>query len=95
MLTETSLAADWRAHVSYCRDAGIEVDREISFAVSIADLFEIPDDMPLIPAVCAAMETPTRLDDPESMARTRQVALAAGREMLDCTSVVTLYNNRR
>jgi hypothetical protein len=44
----------------------------------VADLLELPDDTLFEDAFCAAAMTPTRLDDPASIAATRKVALAAG-----------------
>lgn len=76
---DTTVAADWRAAMKLAHEIGEPVDRDFQLAMLVADLFEIPDDMPLLPAVCAAMTTPTRLDDPASVARTREIALAAGR----------------
>jgi hypothetical protein len=81
-LNETTDAATWRAYVSVCRDEGIKLDPHVEFAVTVADLFEVPDDMSLLPAVCAAMATPTRLDDPASMAHTKAIAHAAGHSRL-------------
>jgi hypothetical protein len=78
IIDDKTLAGDVRAGVSFDRDNGVPVDSDISFVLAIADLLEIPDDMPLMPAVSAAMSTPTRLDDPDSVAYTRNVAIAAG-----------------
>ena len=75
-------AAAWRAYVSMCRDNGIKPDPLVALHVSIADFLEIPDDMPLLPAVEAAIYTQTDLADPASVAYTKQVAHAAGRGKL-------------
>src|SRR5262245_16389505 len=37
------------------------VHRDIAFALAVADLLELPDDLPLMPAVMAAISTPTCL----------------------------------
>ena len=76
---ENALAGDWREEVLHCRDKG---NREIAFAVAVADLLQLPDDLPLMPAVTAAMSVPTRLSDRASLAHLRAVAHAAGREAL-------------
>jgi hypothetical protein len=84
-IDETTLTGIVRAEVSYARDNGNPVAKEVAHALAIADLLEIPDDLPMIPCVCAAESTPTRLDDPESLAYTRVVAIAAGRGALGGT----------
>jgi hypothetical protein len=76
---DTTLTGVVRAEVSFARDHGVPVDREMAFSLAIADLLELPDDTLFVPAVCAAMNTPTQLLDPASIAFTRQVAIAAGR----------------
>ena len=79
---ENALAGDWREEVLHCRDKGVAINREIAFAVAVADLLQLPDDLPLMPAVTAAMSVPTRLSDRASLAHLRAVAHAAGREAL-------------
>jgi hypothetical protein len=68
--------------VSLARDNGGEVDGNISFALAVADLLELPDDIAFEAAVEAAAKTSTRLDDRASLAHTRLVAIAAGRAAL-------------
>ena len=63
-------------------DKGVSINREIAFAVAVADLLQLPDDLPLMPAVTAAMCVPTRLSDRASLAHLRAVAHATGREAL-------------
>jgi hypothetical protein len=75
---ETTLTADIRAHVAYQREKGLPVDKWVVFTLAIADLLRLPDDTLFVPAVCAAMETQTQLQDPASIARTRDIAIAAG-----------------
>ena len=81
-LDEMILAGEVRAEVSFARDNAMPVDRDVSFWLAIADLLEVPDDMPMWPAVSAAAVVPTRLDDPASVAYTKSVAHAAGRAAL-------------
>jgi hypothetical protein len=78
MFDETTLTGIVRAEVSFARDNGQHVPKEISAALAVADLLELPDDTMFVPATTAAMETPTQLNDPASLARTRDIALAAG-----------------
>ena len=61
---------------------GVAISCEVAFAVAVADLLQLPDDLPLMPAVTAAMSVPTRLSDRASVAHLRAVAHAAGREAL-------------
>ena len=70
-IDETTDAATWRAYVSTCRDNGIKPDPLVALHVSIADFLEIPDDMPLLPAVEAAIYTQPDLADPASVACTK------------------------
>jgi hypothetical protein len=77
-INETTLTGIVRAEVSFARDNGEHVQQELAFALAVADLLQLPDDTLFLPAVCAAMEMPTRLDDTTSVAFTREVALAAG-----------------
>ena len=79
---ENARAGDWREQVLRCRDNGVSINREIAFAVAVADLLQVPDDLPLMPAVTAAMFVPTCLSDRASLAHLRAVARAAGREAL-------------
>ena len=77
-IDETTLTGVVRAEVSFVRDNGLAVPTELGLALAIADLLELPDDTMFIPATTTAMGTPTRLDDPASLARTRDIATAAG-----------------
>ena len=76
---QNTLAGDWRAQVRYCRENGIALHRDIAFALAVADLLQLPDDLPLMPAVTAAMSIPIRLGDSASLAHLRAVARAAAR----------------
>jgi hypothetical protein len=79
---ENARAGDWREQVLYCRDKGISINCEVAFAVAVADLLQLPDDSPLMPAVTAALSVPTCLSDRASLARLRAVAHAASRAAL-------------
>ena len=35
---ENALAADWREQVLHCRDNGVSINRDIAFAIAVADL---------------------------------------------------------
>ena len=82
LFDENALAGDWREKVLHCQDNGVSINRDIAFAVTFADLLQLPDDLPLMPAVTAAMSVPTRLRDWASLAHLRAVAHAAAREAL-------------
>jgi hypothetical protein len=77
-VNENTLTGIVRAKISFARDKGKFVQPELAQALALADLLQLPDDTLFLPAVCAAMEMPTRLDDTTSVAFTREVALAAG-----------------
>jgi hypothetical protein len=78
----TARAGDWREQVLHCRAKGVSISRHVAFALAVADLLQLADDVPLMPAVAAAVSVPTRLSDPASVARLRIVAHAAGRAAL-------------
>jgi hypothetical protein len=82
LFDENALAGDWREEVLHCRNKGVSINREIAFAVAVADLLQLPDELPLMPAVTAAVSIPTRLSDRASLAHPRAVAHAAAREAL-------------
>ena len=71
-------AGEWRAQAR-CLVQNIALHRNIAFALAVADLLQLPDDLPLMPAVTAAMSIPIRLGDPASLAHLRAVARAAAR----------------
>jgi hypothetical protein len=79
---ENARTGDWREQVLHCRDQSISINREVAVVVAIADLLKLPDDLPLMPAVTAAMSVPICLSDPASLAHLRAVAYAAGRAAL-------------
>jgi hypothetical protein len=74
---QNTLAGEWRAQVRCCEEQDIPVHRDIAFALAVANLLELPDDLPLMPAVTAAISTPTCLRDPASLAHLKAVALSA------------------
>jgi hypothetical protein len=78
LIDETTLTGVVRAEVSFARDSGGQVEREVALALALADLLELPDDTLFLAAVCQAQSMPTHLDDPASVALTRGAALAAG-----------------
>jgi hypothetical protein len=49
---------EWRRQVRCCEDQNVALHRDISFALAVGDLLELPDDLPLLPAVTAAMSIP-------------------------------------
>ena len=60
--------------------------------LAVADLLELPDDLPLMPAVTAATSTPTCPRDPASLAHLKAVALSVvcrRREASDAARTVT------
>ena len=77
-INETTMTGAVRAEVSFARDNGQHVSTHVALPLAIADLLELPDDTMFVPATCAAMATPTHLTDAASLARTREIALAAG-----------------
>ena len=72
-------AGEWRAQARCCEEQNIALHRNIAFALAVADLLQLPDDLPLMPAVTAAMSIPIRLGDSASLAHLRAVARAAAR----------------
>jgi hypothetical protein len=75
---QNTLAGDWRAQVRYCKEQDIGLHRDIAFALAVADLLDLPDDLRLLPAVTAAMPIATCLGDSASLARLKAVARSAG-----------------
>jgi hypothetical protein len=75
---QNMLAGEWREQVRRCEERDIALDRDIAFALAVADLLELPDNLPLMPAVTAAITIPMCLRDPASLARLKVVAREAG-----------------
>ena len=59
------------------REQNIALHGNIAFALAVADLLQLPDDLLLMPAVTAAMSVPIHLGDSASLAHLRAVARAA------------------
>ena len=78
IIDESTLTGVVRAEVSFARDNGMDVDNTLALGLAIADLLQLPDDTQFVPAVEAAMSQPTLLYEPASLARTRDIAIAAG-----------------
>ena len=78
MIDETTLTGEVRAEVSRARDLGQYVEPEVTFALAVADLLSLLDEVRFVPAITKAMGMETRLDLPDSIAATRAAAIAAG-----------------
>jgi hypothetical protein len=61
-LKDESLVSEWRAAVKTLRENGDPVDELIQLGVMLADLFQIPDDVPLVDAVCQAVNEGRKYD---------------------------------
>jgi hypothetical protein len=78
VFNQDTLAGEWREQVRRCEEQNIALDCDIAFALAVADMLELPDDLPLMPAVTAAMPIPMSLRDPASLARLKAAAREAG-----------------
>jgi hypothetical protein len=76
---QNTLAGQWRAQVQRCKEQDIAVHRNIAFALAVADLLELPDDLPLMPGVAAAVSVPISFSVPGSLAHLKTVAHTAAR----------------
>jgi hypothetical protein len=74
LFDQDALAGEWRVQVRRCEQQNIALHPHIAFALAVADLLELRDDLPLMPAVTAALSVPIRLSDPGSWARLKAVA---------------------
>jgi hypothetical protein len=79
LFDQNTLAGEWRAQARCCAERNVVLDRDVAFALAVADLLELPDDLPLMPAVTAAMSVPICLRDPASLARVKAEAWSAAR----------------
>ena len=68
---------EWRRQVRCCEEQNVALHRDITFALAVGDLLELPDDLPLLPAVTAAMSIPICFRDPASLAHLKAVARSA------------------
>jgi hypothetical protein len=78
-----TLAGEWRAQMRCCEENHVALHRNIAFALAVADVLELPDDLPLMPAVKAALSVPICLNRPGSLARLKAVARSAARGAKD------------
>jgi hypothetical protein len=82
IIDETTTTGEVRAAV---RNSGraFNLDNEdeklLALFLPLADFLQLPDDTAFIPALEAAVRTPTQLKDAASIARVRDIAAAAGR----------------
>jgi hypothetical protein len=85
---QNTLADHWRAQVCHCVENGIAIDRDTAFALAVADLLELPDEMPL--AGCHGRYVHTDLPSrsgksrsaESSSTRRRPVAVARKRQLV-------------
>lgn len=75
---QNTLVGEWREQVRRCEEQDVALNRDIAFALAVADMLELPDDLALMPAVTAAMSVPTCLRNPASLAHLKAVARSAG-----------------
>lgn len=81
IIDETTTTGEVRAAV---RNSGraLNLDNEdenlLALFLPLADFLQLPDDTAFIPALEAAMQTPTQLKDAAAIARVRDVATEAG-----------------
>jgi hypothetical protein len=65
---QNTLAGEWREQVRCCEEQDIALNRNIAFALAVANVLELLDDLPLMPAVTAALSVPICLSNPGSLA---------------------------
>jgi hypothetical protein len=76
---QNTLTSEWRRQARWCEERTVALGRDIAFALAVADLLELPDDVPLLPAVMSVMSIPMCLRDPASLAHLKAAALSAVR----------------
>ena len=76
---ENACVGEWRAQMRCCEEKDIPLHRNIAFALAVANVLELPDELPLMPAVTAALSVPICLSNPGSLAHLKAVACAAAR----------------
>jgi hypothetical protein len=86
LFDHNTLAGEWCAQMRRCEELDIAVHRNIAFASAVANLLELPNDLPLMPAVKAALSVRIRLSDPGSLAHLKAVAHAAACQSLHLTA---------
>ena len=80
---QNTLAGEWRAQERCCEEQDIAVHRNIAFALAIANVLELPDDLPLMPVVTAALSVQICLSNPGSLGHLKAVARSAARGAMD------------
>jgi hypothetical protein len=80
---QNTLAGAWREQVRCCEEQDIALHRNIAFALAVANILELPDDLPLMPAVTAALSVPICLSNSGSLAHLKAVARSAARGAMD------------
>jgi len=76
---QNTMAGDWRVQARHCKAQNIALHRDIAFALAVANLLELPDHLPLMPAVTAAMPIRMCLRNPSSLAHLKEVARSAAK----------------
>jgi hypothetical protein len=71
------------------------VHRNIGFALAVADLLELPDDLPLMAGVTAALSVPICLSYPGSLAHLKAVAHSAAREAMHHQNIADATQTRK
>jgi hypothetical protein len=66
----------------FCEEQEIAPHRNIVFALAVADLLELPDDLPPMPAVATALSVPISFSVPGSIAHLKAMAHAAAHRCL-------------
>jgi hypothetical protein len=78
LFDQTMLIGECRRQARRRREQDVALQRDIAFALAVADLLDLPDDLPLLP-VSAVMTLPMCLRDPASLAHLKKVAHSAAR----------------
>src|SRR5262249_60377013 len=74
---KNELAGEWRAQMRCCEEKDIVLHRNVAFALAVANVLELPDDLPLMPAVTAALSVTICLSHAGSLAHLKAVARSA------------------
>jgi hypothetical protein len=82
VIDERSTVAEFRAAVAECHSRGLALDHEIEVTAAVVEQLELPDDLLLLSAYDAACSASLDLNNPDSIAFARGLAIAAGRGML-------------
>lgn len=76
-ISDNDLVGDVRERLTHRINNSKLVDAGALFALAVADYFDFPDDAPFLSTVVAVMAIGANLRDPESLRRTRELALDA------------------